>query len=1026
MYSDKGTVIIMGDMNAHKSSNKFIKNKDGRAVIFESFLNNFNLTSVNTLDFCTGAKSSFVSYNGIHESLIDHIIMPYETKDIIISCEILEDNAINVSTHRPIVCEITMPLFDNISQDTKSTPRLKWSKASVSNLNEFEYFMNTDSSLNQLLETDISSTDQIDYIYSVMVESLVKISNNCIPKTKFRKFLKPYWNSELSSLHKNMTTLRKLWVDSFRPRDNSTVYNNYKSAKCAFRRCHRRATDNYLIKLNVEIDKASELDSSTFWKIIKMRNSKGKQPGCEMKFNDISLRDSKSITREWGNYFETLYTPSINTNYDANFFNSVSSNMKTLIQSLFSTTSSNSHIEVNVNDVNEVISTKAKKSKAPGEDTIVYEHFIYSGTIIRKLLAKLYTAMLRFSHCPYAMKSGVIVTLFKGGNKLRNDPNSYRAITLSSVFIRLYEAVLLLKLKNNKNLTVNRLQGGFQKNLGCLMTSLSLKESILYAKENKSKVYVCFLDARQAFDRVWHDGLFLKLYNLNINIQIFKAFYNLYIDLHSRVRYNGHYSDRFSILQGTRQGGLSSPMLYLLFINDLINELQQSGLGMFIYDYNFSCPTVADDMCLVSFSKTGLDKMIQLCYQYACKWRFEYNHAKCAVVVFNETVKQHKESNRVWKLGKDSITGKDKYTHLGSNLDKYMNIDDNVNMSISKLRGTYFSLMNCGIHENGISPLTSYKMYKSLVLPKALYGCELWSDLSQAQLLRLERSHRFCIKSIQNISTITRTDIALSMLGCFPLIREIDYRKLTFFGQICNLPGKFLAKDVFLNRLVRFKQDPYHKQGFIPDVHGLLVKYGLVEFFNNYATYGIFPSSCMWKAAIRQRLDEYYTSLLRNNISWPVYLRYFPDIDNPCCIWGLSKKFPKLLTECQSTIQLLSQLFSRDYLKRCNKCGITIKNIPLHLVFHCSHNESSRIKFWREIYIKFGFDIYASLIKLDFTSQITHLCSGLSQTLKCDTKRERCLVLVVKAFHEMYTWISRTLFNCVCTYFLCFAHLASK
>ena len=166
---------------------------------------------------------------------------------------------------------------------------------------------------------------------------------------------------------------------------------------------------------------------------------------------------------------------------------------------------------------------------------------------------------------------------------------------------------------------------------------------------------------------------------------------------------------------------------------------------MFIYD-NFSCPTVADGMCLVSFSKTGLDKMIQLCYQYACKWRFEYNHAKCAVVVFNETVKQHKESNRVWKLGNDSITEKDKYTHLGSNLDKYMNIDNNVNMSISdisELRGTYFSLMNCGIHENGISLLTSYKMYKSLVLPKAIYGCELWSDLSQAQLLRLERSHRY-------------------------------------------------------------------------------------------------------------------------------------------------------------------------------------------------------------------------------------------------------------------------------------------
>ena len=147
-----------------------------------------------------------------------------------------------------------------------------------------------------------------------------------------------------------------------------------------------------------------------------------------------------------------------------------------------------------------------------------------------------------------------------------------------------------------------------------------------------------------------------------------------------------------------------------------------------------------------------------------------------------------------------------------------------------------------------------------------------------------------------------------------------------------------------------------------------------------------------------------------------MYIRFFPEIGNPSRIWVLSKKFPKLLTECQSTIKLLSQLFSRDYLKRCEKCGMTIPNISLHLIFYCSHNESCRIKFWREIFIKFGFDIYASLIKLNLPAQITHLCSGL--TLKCDSTRERCLVIVVKAFHEMYYWnIPTCIFDCfICKY----------
>ena len=59
----------------------------------------------------------------------------------------------------------------------------------------------------------------------------------------------------------------------------------------------------------------------------------------------------------------------------------------------------------------------------------------------------------------------------------------------------------------NIGLTPHRLQGGFRKGLGCLMSSLRLQECISYANENRSKLYACFLDSRQAFDRVWHQGL---------------------------------------------------------------------------------------------------------------------------------------------------------------------------------------------------------------------------------------------------------------------------------------------------------------------------------------------------------------------------------------------------------------------------------------------------------------------------------------------------------------------------------------
>ena len=151
------------------------------------------------------------------------------------------------------------------------------------------------------------------------------------------------------------------------------------------------------------------------------------------------------------------------------------------------------------------------------------------------------------------------------------------------------------------------------------MTSFSLRECILYGKESNSKIFSCFLDARQAFDRLWHYVLMVKLYESNIDVFTFKAFFNIYSNMKSCVRNQLYMSDWFDVLQGTRQGGKSSPLLYLLYIDGLIRELEHSNDGMCIFNLKAGSPTVADDMVLVSFSKHGLDRMLNTCHNYDMK-----------------------------------------------------------------------------------------------------------------------------------------------------------------------------------------------------------------------------------------------------------------------------------------------------------------------------------------------------------------------------------------------------------------------
>ena len=105
----------------------------------------------------------------------------------------------------------------------------------------------------------------------------------------------------------------------------------------------------------------------------------------------------------------------------------------------------------------------------------------------------------------------------------------------------------------------------------------------------------------------------------------------------------------------------------------------------------------------------------------------------------------------------------------------------------AKLKGTYISLMNsCIVHENGLQPLSCQKIYRCIVLPKALYGCENWSQLTETDILTMERVHRYCIKYLQGlrIRTRTRTDIALSLIGANTVESEIDLKKNDFIWTV--------------------------------------------------------------------------------------------------------------------------------------------------------------------------------------------------------------------------------------------------
>ena len=144
-----------------------------------------------------------------------------------------------------------------------------------------------------------------------------------------------------------------------------------------------------------------------------------------------------------------------------------------------------------------------------------------------------------------------------------------------------------------------------------------------------------------------------------------------------------------------------------------------------------------------------------------------------------------------------------------------------------KLRKTFFGLLNCAFHDDGLNPNTCRYIYSHIVLPKALYGCECLYTLTKQEKLNLERAHRLCVKSFQGMAVRARTDIALSMIGSLPINAEIEIKKLTLLGQLCRLKTTSAVKRFFVYRWFQFKLNNAVATGFCPDIYNILKCYSL-------------------------------------------------------------------------------------------------------------------------------------------------------------------------------------------------------
>ncbi|KAL0808751.1 hypothetical protein ABMA28_012432 [Loxostege sticticalis] len=214
-----------------------------------------------------------------------------------------------------------------------------------------------------------------------------------------------------------------------------------------------------------------------------------------------------------------------------------------------------------------------------------------------------------------------------------NTCNELAPISLATVVAKVLDGLLDHQL--SKCIELNECQFGFRSGLSTETAILRLKHTVQYYTTRKTPVYACFLDLSKAFDLVSYNVLWDKLRrDTNTPGEVINLLKYWYHNQTNTVRWAGSHSSQYSLECGVRQGGLSSPRLFNLYVNGLIDELSRAGVGCSIDGKMVNNISYADDMVLLSPSVRALEVLVGICERYALSHGLKYNTTKSEILVF--------------------------------------------------------------------------------------------------------------------------------------------------------------------------------------------------------------------------------------------------------------------------------------------------------------------------------------------------------------------------------------------------------
>ncbi|CAI6370882.1 unnamed protein product [Macrosiphum euphorbiae] len=711
--------IIGGDINAF-STRWGSKKTNNKGKLVEEFIDNEQLVLINK----NGQPYTFSGPRG--ENNIDVTLTTQDLSAKVKNWSVLD--GIITSDHRLIYYEIGegTTFSKLIIKKRYVTKKADWEKFNRELVMQTQLIYNQDSDLESRTES--------------IMQAITRASDKAIPKQKQkRKVAPPWWTNELESKKKIMrAAYRKIEGDEEGKQQRRAVYNRERNQYVKTLRTEKKLSWRKF---------ASEINDNTWGKCFRW-----------IKKGSANREAPSVLKRQDGEYTKTL-----------------EETLKYLLDTLIPTEDTGSEQEeppyreqsdysmTNKEEVKNSIWRMSTK-KAPGEDGINAMILRNAWPIMGDLITNLFNDLLRNAYFPKIWRNADIVTILKGKDKKREDPKSFRPVSLLPVLGKSLEHLVCTRLHEETETNMANGQHGFKKGRSTLTAISEVIEWVNLREE--TYVMGVFLDISGAFDNVRWEPLIQDMTNLGASRATIKITESYLRNRTAKIKLDNTTVTK-TLTKGCPQGSGFGPSLWNITVNQILATEREEHTHRVAY---------ADDIVALIAGNTRkeLVSRTEAHIEDLCIWANRYGLSFSMTKTMGMVLKGTLAPGFYLKFGDGRIKTVEKLKYLGVEIDqelKYktqaMNIVEKSTVEFSRLRG----IMGA---EWGLSFETALILYRAIYIPRVTYAACIWmQDWNKTTREKMIRSQRTPLLAVSGAYNTTSTDALQVITGLLPLDLQI-------------------------------------------------------------------------------------------------------------------------------------------------------------------------------------------------------------------------------------------------------------